>query len=183
MPLVAAVPEPAVWRGAVQPRPSAVLVTLTEHLPGGDGVHVLLTRRAAHLRFHAGEVSFPGGRIDPGETPAGAAVREAFEEVALDPGAVELRGELPHHQTLSSASHIVPVVATVAEPVELLVNPAEVDAAFWVPLRQLTAPGVHHREYWTFGEQQLPVEFFELDHDIVWGATARVLVSLLALDE
>ena len=72
---------------------------------------VLLTRRSTALRNHAGEISFPGGRIDPGETEVAAALREANEEVGLDPAAVEVIGELDHLATVVSRSHIVPVIA------------------------------------------------------------------------
>lgn len=163
-------------------RLSAVLVALTDAIPDQPGTHVLLTRRSSHLRNHAGEVSFPGGRTDPGEGAVAAALREAREEVALDPATVTIRGELPHVRTMVSVSHIVPIVATVAEPAPLVVNPAEVDAAYWVPLTTLTAAGVHHRELWPLTTMELPMEFFDLADDTIWGATARMLVSLLSSD-
>ena len=93
-------------------RHSAVLVAL---FPGDEGAEVVLTRRARTLRNHRGEVSFPGGRMDPGETPVEAALREAYEEVALDPALVTVVGELDHLATLVSRSHIVPVVGTLAD--------------------------------------------------------------------
>lgn len=160
---------------------SAVLVALTDTLPERPGTpHVLVTRRSPHLRNHAGEVSFPGGRVEPGEDAVRAALRESSEEVSLDPGVVRVHGELPHVHTFVSQSYIVPVVAEVPEPAELVPNPHEVDTAYWVPLELLTRPGVHHRELWTRDGQTAPIEFFELDDDIIWGATARMLVSLLA---
>lgn len=164
------------------PRLSAVLVTLTDALPDAPGTHVLLTRRSSRLRNHAGEVSFPGGRADRGEGVVAAALREAHEEVALDPATVTVHGELPHVRTMVSVSHIVPIVATVAEPAPLRVNPAEVDAAYWVPLDTLTAAGVHHREIWPLRSSKLPMDFFDLADDVIWGATARMLVSLLSYD-
>lgn len=163
------------------PSPSAVLVPLTDSLPGQSGVHVLVTRRARHLRFHPGEVSFPGGRLELGETPTEAALREANEEVGLDPGAVNVRGELPHVHTFLSGSHVVPVVAQV-EPHPLTPSPDEVDAAYWVPLDLLVAPGVHHREIWQREGLSIQVDFFELVDDVIWGATARMLVSLLSYE-
>ncbi|MET0160594.1 MAG: CoA pyrophosphatase, partial [Acidimicrobiales bacterium] len=87
--------------------PSAVLLALHD---GPEGAEVVLTRRAQALRRHRGEISFPGGRLEPGETPEAGALREAHEEVALDPGAVELVGRLSTLSTVSSLSHIVPVV-------------------------------------------------------------------------
>lgn len=162
------------------PRLSAVLVALSDGLPDRSGVHVLVTRRADHLRHHAGEVSFPGGRVEPDESPVVAALREAAEEVALAPHAVDVRGELPHLHTYVSGSYIVPIVGVVERPPALVPNPEEVDAAYWVPVTELLAPGVHHRELWRRGEPDVSLEFFDLADDIVWGATARVLVSLLA---
>lgn len=162
------------------PRLSAVLVALSDSLPDRPGVHVLVTRRADHLRNHAGEVSFPGGRIDPDESPVDAALREATEEVALAPHLVDVHGELPHLSTFVSRSHIVPIVGVVHDPPPLVPNPGEVDAAYWVAIADLLAPGVHHRELWVRGDPAVTLEFFELPDDTVWGATARVLVSLLA---
>ena len=88
-------------------RSSAVLVALTD---GDDGAEVLLTRRSELLRSHRGEISFPGGRVDAGETSRRAAVREAYEEVALSPSAVRIHGRLEPISTMVSRSFIVPVV-------------------------------------------------------------------------
>lgn len=163
-------------------RRSAVLVTLCDRVPGQPGTNVLVTRRASDLRAHAGEVSFPGGRVDPGETTSAAALREAWEEVALPPEAVAVVGELPHLMTAVSASYIVPIVGVVAEPVPMTLSAAEVDAAYWVPLDGLVAAGVHHRERWRRERTRFDLEFFELPDDTIWGATARMLVTLLSAD-
>lgn len=166
-------------------RESAVLVALA---PAGEGLDVLLTQRSAALRFHAGEVSFPGGRVDPGERPITAAIREADEEVGLDPDGVHVFGQLPPHRTNVSDSFIVPVVARVDREVRLVPNPAEVARAFWMPLGRLAEPGVHHSELWPFGDGWLEVHFFEVapspagdagPPELVWGATAQMLVNLL----
>jgi 8-oxo-dGTP pyrophosphatase MutT (NUDIX family) len=162
---------------------SAVLVLLTDGMPARDGVHVLVTRRAAHLRNHAGEVSFPGGRVEPGESAVAAALREADEEVALSPTGLSIHGEIAHVHTFVSRSYIVPVVATVAAPPALTPHPGEVEAVFWVALADLVADGVHRTERWVRGELDWLVEFFELPHDTIWGATARMLVDLLAVRE
>lgn len=166
-----------------QARLSAVLVAFTDSLPRRSGVHVLVTRRPTYMRTHAGQVAFPGGGIEGAETPQAAAVREAYEEVGMPPGAVRLRGELPHVRTYVNNHHIIPVVGTVPDPPPLRPDPVEVDAAYWVAVEQLLAPGVHHRETWTRGGYRATIDFFELDDDIVWGATARMLVSLLALPD
>ncbi len=168
-------PSPVKELGA---SPSAVLVPLYEH----DGeLHVVLTRRAQSLRTHKGEVSFPGGRADPGETAVQAALREAQEEVFLDPALVEPLGELDHLTTVTRRAYIVPVVGLIHGRPELGRNPAEVEAVLHVPLSELMAPGVFREERWGEGETARPVYFFDLVGDTVWGATAALLRQLLAL--
>ena len=167
--------------------PAAVLVGLFEQ--GGE-THVVLTRRAAHLRTHTGEVSFPGGRLDPGEAPEAGALREAAEEVGLDPATVEVVGRLTALATFSSRSTITPVVGLLPSAPRLVANPHEVAHVFAVSLAELAADGVFREERWVVpgralpvadvgGDGSFPVCFFELPHDTVWGATARVLVELL----
>lgn len=160
-------------------RGAAVLVPLYEH----DGeTHVVLTRRSADLRVHSGEVSFPGGGQDPGEDLADTARREALEEVGLDPGLVEIIGQLDHLSTISSDSFIVPYVGLVrgGKP-ELTPNPGEVDAVLHVPLRELMLPEVYREERWHIFGASRPIFFFELYGDTVWGATAAMLRQFLGL--
>ena len=168
--------------------PAAVLVAAFEE--EGEA-RVVLTRRAAHLRTHTGEVSFPGGRLDEGETSEAAALREAVEEVRLDPSSVSLIGRLTPLSTFSSASTITPVVGVLAGRPQLEANPSEVEHVFDVSLAELAADGVFREERWrvpgrpvsalTDAEGWFPVWFFELPDDTVWGATARMLVELLRL--
>ncbi len=162
-----------------EPRESAVLIALYEE--HGD-VFVILTRRDWGLRNHAGEVSFPGGRTDPGETANQAALREAYEEIGLDPMTVTIVGELDHRWTLSSASHIVPKVAIMpGRPVGLVANPGEVDGILHVSLDELTSDGVHRAERWVRPQLSVDINFFELFGDTVWGATSGMLRQLLCL--
>lgn len=170
----AGVPSPVADLGA---SPNAVLVPLYER----DGeLHVVLTRRAQTLRTHKGEVSFPGGRADPGETHVEAALREAQEEIFLDPELVEPLGELDHLTTVTRRAYIVAVVGLLDGVPELGRNPAEVEAVLHVPLSELMAPGVFREERWGEGEMARPVYFFDLFGDTVWGATAALLRQLLA---
>jgi 8-oxo-dGTP pyrophosphatase MutT (NUDIX family) len=125
-------------------------------------------------------VAFPGGRLDPGERPEDAAVREAYEEVGLDPATVDLLGPLPALATFSGLSAITPFVGALPGRPELHLNPAEVEHAFSVPLADLAADGCHWEERWPFPDGALrPVHFFDLPEDLIWGATARILVSFL----
>jgi 8-oxo-dGTP pyrophosphatase MutT (NUDIX family) len=157
-------------------RHSAVLIVLAD---SAQGPEVLLTRRSWELRNHKGEVSFPGGRMDPGETPEQTALREAWEEVGLDPALVTVHGELEHLNTVVSRSYIVPKVATVATPPDLTPHAAEVERVFWQPLAELMTPGTYRSERWGNRPLDHVLHFFEVEHETIWGATARMLVDLL----
>lgn len=165
-------------------RPSAVLVLLADDDDGDAGV--LLTRRSAALRNHSGEISFPGGRLDPGETPEEAALREAAEEVGLDPALVDVVGELDHLATVVSRSHIVPIIARTRSQLPLRPTSSEVERVLWVPLVELVRVDTYRAERWTlpWGPAQgrpsaRTLHFFELDDETVWGATAHILIDLL----
>jgi 8-oxo-dGTP pyrophosphatase MutT (NUDIX family) len=168
-------PSPVKELGA---SPSAVLIPIYEE--AGE-LHVVLTRRAQSLRTHKGEVSFPGGRADPGETYVEAALREAQEEVFLDPSLVEPLGELDHLTTVTRRAYIVPIVGLIHGRPELGRNPAEVEAVLHVPLSELMSAHVFREELWGEGDTARPVYFFELVGDTVWGATAALLRQLLAM--
>jgi 8-oxo-dGTP pyrophosphatase MutT (NUDIX family) len=143
---------------------------------------VILTRRADHLRAHRGEVSFPGGAWEPGDGDlTTTALRETCEEIGLAPGDVEVLGELDHLQTVTSRSYIVPFVGVLAARPVLVPSEAEVAAILHVPLAELLAPDVYHEERWGLPPLEHPIHFFELDGDIVWGATAAMLRNLLTL--
>jgi 8-oxo-dGTP pyrophosphatase MutT (NUDIX family) len=153
-----------------------------------DGeARVVLTRRSAALRLHRGEVSFPGGRIERGESVTDAALREAAEEVGLAPGLVEPAGWLRPVVTFGSRSLIQPVVGTLEARPALVASPREVARVFDVALAELVADGVFHEERWQVPghgvpgspDGSFPVWFFAAAGEIVWGATARILVDLL----
>jgi 8-oxo-dGTP pyrophosphatase MutT (NUDIX family) len=166
-------------RIAPDPRPAAVLCPLFEER--GE-LHVILTRRSSNLRSHTGEVSFPGGRLDPGETAVTAALREAHEEVGIDPSTVEVLGPLSPLVTVQGQVLITPFVGTLPGRPRLLPNPAEVERAFEVSLSELVSEGVYREELWDVpGEGQRPISFFELPGDTVWGATGWMLRDLLEL--
>jgi 8-oxo-dGTP pyrophosphatase MutT (NUDIX family) len=157
-------------------RVSAVLIALVE---GTDGPEVLLTRRSMEMRNHRGEISFPGGRLDPGETPIETALREAHEEVGLDPDVPTVVGELAHLNTIVSRSYIVPVVSVLDHRPDVEPLTGEVDRVMWTPLAELAQPGTYRMERWGSPPMDRPLHFFELDDETVWGATAHMLVDLL----
>ncbi len=145
-------------------------------------LRMLLTRRDGRLRNHRGEVAFPGGRLNDGETPLEAALREAHEEVALPPERVRVLGQLEPLTTVISASAITPIVGFVdGELPPLFANPGEVDRIFDVSLYELTDPACFREEVWNFPDGTFPVWFFEVEDDTIWGATGRMIRRLLDL--
>ncbi|HEV3211932.1 MAG TPA: CoA pyrophosphatase [Acidimicrobiales bacterium] len=165
-------------------RESAVLVAAFEE--GGEA-RVVLTLRAGTLRRHRGEVSFPGGRLDPGEAPLDAALREAHEEVGLEPARVVPVAWLRPIVTFASGSIIRPFVGTLDARPELRAQPDEVERCFDVSLAELLDDGVFHEERWRRPSPRapsggtFPIYVFEVAGETVWGATARILTELCSL--
>ena len=149
-------------------RPSAVLVALVD---GPHGAEVLLTKRAHDLRNHAGEISFPGGRIDGGETPVEAALREAAEEVGLLPELVTVGARLSPLSTVVSRSYIIPVLGVLDRKPALTPHDREVARILWVPLRELADASTYREEWWGTPPLDRRMDFFELDDETIWGAT------------
>lgn len=156
-------------------RPAAVLVPLIEHKSGWS---VLLTQRTAHLSAHAGQISFPGGRIEAADADAvAAALRETEEEVGLARANVSVVGRLDTYIT-GTGFEITPIVGIVAPPYTLTIDPYEVAEAFEVPLSYILDPRNHNRtERESAGRTRV---FFVLPYEgrNIWGATAGMLVNL-----
>jgi 8-oxo-dGTP pyrophosphatase MutT (NUDIX family) len=166
------------FRPLPETRRSAVLVPLYDD--GGEP-RVVLTRRSPHLRSHTWEVSFPGGRSDGEESAWDTALREAHEEVALEPALVRPIGELDQFVTVGSRSLVHPVVGALPGRPELRASPHEVDEILHVSLDELLLDDVFREELWPIGPHERPITFFELYGNTVWGATAAMLRQLLSL--
>ena len=160
-------------------KPASVLVPIVDRgRENPDGLTVLFTRRAAHLKDHSGQVSFPGGRVAPEDSsPEATALREAREEIGLDPGRVELLGSMPEYLT-RTGFRITPVVGVLTPPFELQPDANEVDEIFEVPLAFLLDPANHQRQSreWQ-GELRWFYAMPYREH-YIWGATAGMVVNL-----
>jgi 8-oxo-dGTP pyrophosphatase MutT (NUDIX family) len=159
-----------------EPTPAAVLMPLVER---GE-LSVLFTQRATQLRNHAGQISFPGGRIESADGgPAAAALREAREEIGLDERFVSVIGYLPDHVVITGF-RITPVVAFVQPGFELLLASEEVQDSFEVPLDYLFDPANHRLQRRRSAVSGEEVEFREIPFDgrTIWGATAGMLLTL-----
>lgn len=159
---------------------SAVLAPIYER----DGQPwIILTRRSWQMRSHRGEVSLPGGRRDPEDLSLwDTALREANEEIGLDPETVRFIGELDHLTTVISRNVIVPLVGHLdpaPDPALLVPEPGEVDAILHVPVAELLDPETYRQERWGIGGIDRTMHFFDLVGDTVWGATASMLYDLL----
>jgi 8-oxo-dGTP pyrophosphatase MutT (NUDIX family) len=139
---------------------------------------MLFTRRTAHLRNHSGQIAFPGGGAEPGDASAEAtALREAHEEIGLEPARVEVLGRLSDYHTRTDY-RVTPVVGLVAPPVELRLDAHEVEEAFEVPLAFLLDPANHLRHQREFQGRTVPFYAIPYRDYYIWGATAGMLINL-----
>jgi 8-oxo-dGTP pyrophosphatase MutT (NUDIX family) len=162
--------------------PAAVLVPLV-HSP--QGWRLLLTLRSSTLQDHAGQIAFPGGRVDPDDAHAEfTATREAFEEIGLNPSAVEVIGRLPNYRT-GTGYDITPVVALVESEQDYVPQPSEVEAIFEVPLQFLMDPANHQRRAYALnGAERFFYAMPYVDNQrefFIWGATAAIIRNFYRL--
>jgi len=154
--------------------PAAVLITLVDH---HDGLSVILTKRAEHLKHHAGQISFPGGRQEHSDDgPAAAALRETFEEIGLKDDRVEILGYLDNYLTITGYS-VTPVVGVVRPGFVLDIDKTEVAEAFEVPLAYLFDKNNAMRREKRFMGVRVPYYEIPYRRHNIWGATAGMLVS------
>jgi 8-oxo-dGTP pyrophosphatase MutT (NUDIX family) len=174
-----------------EPRPAAVLIPLykqSEGDPENEPWQVLLTRRTNTVAEHQGQVAFPGGRADPTDTtPEMTALREAREEIGLDPVKVKILGRMNSLQTISNYI-VTPIVGVIPWPVFLHLEETEVSRVFSIPLDWLADPSNHEVRQRTIPEQftkilhreRHPVIYFKLYQDeLLWGVSAEIMIRLI----
>lgn len=167
---------------AFEAKPASVLVPIVAH-PGR--LTVLFTQRTAHLKAHSGQVSFPGGRAEPGDaSPEFTALRESEEEIGLKPERVEILARMPDYVT-RTGYRVTPVVGLLVPPLALVPDPREVQEIFEVPLAFLLDPANHRRRTRelmgrTVGFYEMPYRSEEGER-YIWGATAGMIVNLYRL--
>ena len=162
----------------MEPKPAAVLVPLVVR---GDDVQVLLTQRTAHLSDHAGQISFPGGRVEERDAnPIATALRETEEEIGLGAGLVDVVGALPEYTTVTGY-RVTPVIGLIERTFSLTLDSFEVSEAFEVPLAFLMDPAHHERR--VVALEGITRTFYAMPYQagrryFIWGATAAMLRNL-----
>ncbi len=154
-------------------REAAVLVAITDRPAPG----LLLTRRHDDLRDHGGQVAFPGGRIDDGEDARAAALREAWEELNLDPAHVRIIGEADHYRTITGFG-VTPIVGVIPPDLPLIPNPREVAEWFEVPLAFVLDAANHGRKQTLYKGRIRSYYEIAWQDQRIWGATAAMLINL-----
>jgi 8-oxo-dGTP pyrophosphatase MutT (NUDIX family) len=162
------------------PVPAAVLVPLIDR---PEGLTVLLTERASQLARHSGQISFPGGRLEPTDPDvASAALREANEEIGLDPARVRVFGYLPDHLVISGF-RVTPVLSLVTPPIVLEPNPAEVAGVFEVPVSHVFDSSNHKARLRRVGDEDILLYDIPWEGQNIWGATAGMLLTFVRMVE
>lgn len=158
-------------------RAAAVLVPL--RLKEG-ALQLLLTRRTEHLSHHAGEISFPGGAVDPIDRDDwSAALRETREEIGVDPSVITRLGELDDCYSIHDY-RVRCFVGLVPPDISFSLEPGEIDELIELPLAALSDPQIYRQENWQHRGRTVPVDFYTLNGYVVWGMTAGILKQLLA---
>lgn len=160
-------------------RPAAVLICLYEH---ENSLHVLFTERATHLKHHAGQISFPGGKAEHEDTSlVETAYREAREEIGLDTSHLRLLGQLGEYKTISGFA-VYPIIAKYEKPLDietnLIIDDNEVASVFHVPLAFLMNENNYFTEVIRRNNNQFPVYFIPYNNKMIWGATAGMMAQL-----
>ncbi len=160
------------------PVAAAVLVPLVDR---PEGLTVLLTQRASQMANHAAQISFPGGRLDDSDADvASAALREATEEIGLDPAHVSVFGYLPDHLVISGF-RVTPVLSLVTPPFSLTLNPAEVAEVFEVPLSHVFDKANHKARLRRVGDEDMLLFDIPWQGHSIWGATAGMLLTFIRM--
>ncbi len=177
---------------APQPRPGAERIldpfldcrraaVLVLFYPCAEDICLVLTRRTDRLESHRGQISFPGGSIDPGEDTVAAARREALEELGVPPASIEVLGQLSPLYIPPSGFCIFPVVGWAPSPPVFTPSEIEVAEVLEVPVRHLLHPATRCEETWDLRGARVRVPYYAVGSHKVWGATAMVLCELLSL--
>ncbi len=156
-------------------RDAAVLIPVVDRR---DGASVILTKRTEKLRSHSGQISFPGGRLDPTDpTPEYAALRETEEEIGISPNYIEVVGRMPDYVS-GSGFRIAPILSVVRPDFHLSINPDEVDDAFEVPLAFLMDPANHTRDSRVWQDRERYFYTMPFGERYIWGVTAGIIRTL-----
>lgn len=170
---------PLLLQAREKPKPAAVLIPL---LREDTAWHILFTRRTDDLPEHSGQVAFPGGRAEPGDTsPEGTALREAWEEIGMQAEDVHILGRLRNYHTITNYL-VTPVVGVIPWPYLLQLETREVSRAFTIPLVWLMDPANHEERPRILPEPNPPVTviYFKLyDGELLWGASAQLTLALI----